>query len=78
MALKLKLHLLHVLSVSRYASFLLFQQSVVKTSARLSGKYCNVFPVEFLQRFPSWNIDAPFVLTHPQDSHWLGPFMWLL
>ena len=59
-------------------AFLLFQQSVVKTSVRLSGKYCNAFPVEFLHRFPSWNIDAPFVLTHPQDSHWLGPFMWLL
>ena len=41
-------------------AFLLFQQSVVKTSVRLSGKYCNAFPVEFLHRFPSWNIDAPF------------------
>lgn len=59
-------------------AFLLFQQSVVKASARLSGKYCNASPVEFLHGFPSWNIDAPFVLTHPQDSHWLGTFMWLL
>lgn len=58
-------------------AFLLFQESVVKASARLSGKCCNAFLDEFLHGFPSWNIGAPFVLTHPQDSHWLGTFMWL-
>lgn len=64
MALKLRFHLVHVLSVSDYVSFSLLPLISHYGPARLLRETLQFFLIGFLHGFPSWNIGASFAMTH--------------